>query len=97
METFEWKGPMDFDVQVKLGVHRNFAETGRRSSPETVADRIDSNVESVLEAYRCLRELRVLVLEGDGSSIHMASPFAGVATSSTRQDAADLHSHWPRR
>lgn len=71
---------MDSDTQVKLAVYRHFAETGVRPSPETVADRVGSEVESTLEAYRRLRELRVLVLEDDGSSIRMASPFSGVET-----------------
>lgn len=71
---------MDFDIQVKLAVYRHFVDTGNGPSPETIAYRVDSNVESVLDAYRRLRELRVLVLEQDGSSIRMASPFSGVAT-----------------
>ena len=71
---------MEFDVQVKLAVYRHFAETGRRPSPEEVAQRVGSDVESVLDAYRRLRAQRLLVLEADGSSIRMASPFSGVPT-----------------
>ncbi len=71
---------MEFDVKVKLAVYRHFAETGHRPSLEDVVGRIDSDVHSVLEAYQRLRAQRLLVLEADGSSIRMASPFSGVPT-----------------
>ncbi len=71
---------MDFDTHVKLEIYRHFAATGRGPSPEEVARRVDSNVESVADAYARLREQRVLVLETDGVSIRMAPPFSGVPT-----------------
>jgi hypothetical protein len=71
---------MEFDTQVKLAVYHHFAETGRRPSPDEVAERVGSDVESVLDAYQRLRAQRLLVLEADGSSIRMASPFSGVPT-----------------
>jgi hypothetical protein len=71
---------MDFDTQVKLAVYRHFAETGWRPSPDDVAERTSSDVGSVIDAYQRLRAQRVLVLEGDGSSIRMAPPFSGVPT-----------------
>ena len=71
---------MEFDIQVKLAVYRHFAEMGRRPSPGEVADRVGSNVESVIDAYQRLRAQRLLVLEADDSSIRMASPFSGVPT-----------------
>src|SRR5688500_3991249 len=71
---------MEFDTQVKLAVYHYFAETGRRPSPQEVAERVGSNVESVLDAYRRLRAQRLLVLDADGSSIRMAPPFSGVPT-----------------
>jgi len=71
---------MEFDLQVKLTVYRRFADTGRRPSPREVAERVGSDVENVLDAYRRLRAQRLLVLEADGSSIRMASPFSGVPT-----------------
>ena len=71
---------MDFDLKVKLAIYKYFAETGKRPSVEEVANRIDSDPESVLDAYRRLRKLRMLVLEEDGSSIRMASPFSGIPT-----------------
>jgi hypothetical protein len=43
-------------------------------------ERVVSNPESVLDAYRRLRAQRLLVIEADGSSIRMASPFSGVPT-----------------
>jgi len=71
---------MDFDTQIKLVVYRHFAETGHRPSPGSVAARVGSDVESVLDAYLRLRSQRVLALETDGSSIRMAPPFSGVPT-----------------
>ena len=71
---------MEPDIQVKLAVYRHFAETGRRPSPGDVAERVGSDVESVIDAYGRLRAQRLLVLEADGSSIRMASPFSGVPT-----------------
>src|SRR5215467_5685632 len=71
---------MDFDTQIKLAVYRHFAETGQRPSPIVVAERVGSDVESVLDAYLRLRSQRLLVLEADGSSIRMAPPFSGVPT-----------------
>ena len=71
---------MDFDTQIKLAIYRHFAEAGRRPSPEDVAERVGSNVQSVLDAYPRLRVQRVLALEPDGSSIRMAPPFSGIPT-----------------
>jgi hypothetical protein len=71
---------VELDAQVKLAVYRHFAETGRRPSPAEVAERAGSSVEGVLDAYGRLRAQRLLVLEADGRSIRMASPFSGVAT-----------------
>ena len=71
---------MDFDTQLKLIIYRHFAETGQRLSPEAVAARSGTDVESVLVAYLRLRTQRVLALEADGFSIRMAPPFSGVPT-----------------
>lgn len=71
---------MEFDTQVKLAVYHHFAETGRRPSLTEVVERVGSDVERVLESYQRLRAQRLLVLEEDGSSIRMASPFSGVPT-----------------
>jgi len=71
---------MEFDVEVKLAVYRHFAETGRRPSLMETAERVGSDVDNVLDAYQRLMAQRLLVLEADGSSIRMASPFSGVPT-----------------
>ena len=71
---------MDFDTQVKLAIYNHFAATGDAPSPGEVANRIDSDIERVLESYQRLRAQKLLVLEGDGSSIRMAPPFSGVPT-----------------
>ena len=74
---------MEFDIQVKLAIYKHFAETGSGPSPDDVVERTDSDAGSVLAAYQRLRAQRVLVLEGDGSSIRMAPPFSGVPTQHT--------------
>ena len=71
---------MDFETQVKLVVYRHFADTGQRPSPESVAARLGSGIEAVVDAYLSLRSKRVLVLETDGSFIRMAPPFSGIPT-----------------
>ena len=71
---------MESDLQVKLAVYNHFAETGSRPSPDDVAARVGSDVRHVLDAYARLRAQRLLVIEPDGSSIRMASPFSGVPT-----------------
>ncbi len=71
---------MDFQVRVKLAVYRHFAETGQKPAPKDVAERVGSDSGRVVAAYRALCAHRVLVLEDDGSSIRMASPFSGVPT-----------------
>jgi hypothetical protein len=71
---------MSFDTQTKLAIYRHFAETGRRTSLEVIAERVGSNVSSVREAFSRLRAQRVLALEADGESIRMAPPFSGVPT-----------------
>ncbi len=71
---------MQFDIQVKMTIYRHFAETGIGPSVKEVADRVGSDVKTVLDTYRRLCAQRLLVLEADGSSIRMASPFSGVPT-----------------
>lgn len=71
---------MNFDTQVKLAVYGHFAETGRRPTPESIAERVQSDSASVIDAYQRLRAQRVLVLEDNGTSIRMAPPFSGVPT-----------------
>ena len=71
---------MELDLRVKLAVYRHFAETGRRPDPDEVGRRAGIDVERVPEAYRSLREQRLLLLEPDGVSIRMAPPFSGVPT-----------------
>lgn len=71
---------MDFDIRVKMAVYQHFAETGAAPAATDLANRVDAGITPVLEAYRRLAVLRVLVLEADGSSIRMAPPFSGVPT-----------------
>ncbi|HKQ57374.1 MAG TPA: organomercurial lyase [Candidatus Eisenbacteria bacterium] len=68
------------DLRVKVALYRRFAETGRRPSVDQVAADVGAGAEAVLAAYRRLFAKRVLVLDGDGSSIRMAPPFSGVPT-----------------
>ena len=71
---------MDFDIQVKLAVYQHFAKTGQRPTLEYIMDQVASEEDNVLSAYQNLSAQRLLVLEEDGSSIRMASPFSGVPT-----------------
>jgi Alkylmercury lyase len=71
---------MDFDSQVKLAIYRHFANSGERPSPNAIAVAVGSNIDSVLSAYKILRENRMLVLEPNGATIRMAPPFSGVPT-----------------
>jgi hypothetical protein len=71
---------MDFDTQTKLAIYRYFAETGQRPALAAMAERVGSDAKRVRDAYARLRVQRVLVLEPDGESIHMAPPFSGVPT-----------------
>lgn len=71
---------MELDTQVKLAIYRHFAETGMRPELEIVAERVGVTPEETLAAYGRLCDQRVLVVEEDGSSIRMASPFSGVPT-----------------
>jgi hypothetical protein len=71
---------MDRDLQVKLAVYGHFAQTGRPPSPDDIGDRVGIAVPDVRDAYRRLREQRVLLLDADDVSIRMAPPFSGVAT-----------------
>ena len=71
---------MEFDTQVKLAIYRHLAETAHRPTPTELARRVGADVEKVLSAYKRLGAQRLLVLEADGSSIRMASPFSGVPT-----------------
>jgi hypothetical protein len=71
---------MDIDLAVKLAIYRYFAETGNRPSPSEIGQRVGAAADEVAEAYRRLRDQRVLVVESDGESIRMAPPFSGVET-----------------
>jgi len=71
---------MDFDTRIKLAVYEHFAGTGGPPSPEDVAARAGTEARDVRDAYRRLRERRMLVLGEDGSTIRMAPPFSGVPT-----------------
>ena len=72
--------PTEADVQVKLAIYREFADSGRAPSIEAIAARTGLPRDAVLEAYRSLRAQRLLVLEPDGATIIMAPPFSGVST-----------------
>lgn len=71
---------MEKDTRVKLTVYRRFAETGSGPTVDYVAESTGLEVTDVLDTYARLRMQRVLVLDGDGSSIRMAPPFSGVPT-----------------
>lgn len=84
---------MEFDTQVKLAIYCYFAETGRAPAVDEVAERAETAVGEVLEAYKRLRAQRVLALEADGKSIRMAPPFSGVRTQHVVEAGSPLL--WP--
>jgi len=71
---------MTADTQVKLAIYQHFAETGVCPSPREVAERAGCEIREALDAYQRLCAQRLLVLDSDGSSIRMASPFSGIPT-----------------
>lgn len=72
--------PTEVDVQVKLALFREFAESGRAPSCERVAAGTGLSADAVLEAFGSLRAQRLILLEPDGATIRMAPPFSGVPT-----------------
>lgn len=72
--------PTEADVQVKLALFREFAESGRAPSCDRVAAQTGLPTDAVLEAFRSLRDQRLIWLEPDGVTIRMAPPFSGVPT-----------------
>jgi hypothetical protein len=72
--------PPDFDVRVKLAIYRHFADTTRRPEISDITRAIGASPEDIRAAYGRLFKSRVLVLEGDRTSIRMAPPFSGVPT-----------------
>ena len=71
---------MDFDLEVKLSIYRHFAATGMRPDVAGIAASLGARTDEVADAFRRLREARVLYLEPDGETIWMAPPFSGVPT-----------------
>lgn len=71
---------MDFLTQVKLAVYRHFAEHGVAPTPDDTAAAINVSRDTILDAYKQLRQNRVLLVEPDGATIRMAPPFSGVPT-----------------
>jgi hypothetical protein len=71
---------MDFDTEVKLAVYRDFARTGKAPSVARIAVQLARSTEEVRAAFISLQRKRVLLLEPDGKTIRMASPFSAVPT-----------------
>jgi len=72
--------PTEADVQVKLALFREFAESGRAPSCDSIAARTGLSTDAVLRAFQSLRSQRLIWLEPDGATIRMAPPFSGVPT-----------------
>jgi alkylmercury lyase-like protein len=68
------------DVQVKVAIYREFAETGRAPGCERIAARTGLSPDRVRDSLQSLRAQRLLFLEPDGATIRMAPPFSGVPT-----------------
>lgn len=68
------------DTDVKLAIYALFEETGTAPSPEQIAESARTDVDFVKACLLILADQHVLVLQDDGASIRMASPFSGVPT-----------------
>ncbi len=71
---------MDIDSRVKLAVYRATAANGTPPQAEQIAREAGAPLTEIRAAYARLGERRLLVLEPDGLTIRMASPFSGVPT-----------------
>ena len=86
--------PADIDIQVKLAVYREFAESGRAPNCGRVAARTGLSADAVLGAFQSLRAQRLIWLEPDGATIRMAPPFSGVPTQHRVQaDGVDYYAN----
>lgn len=74
---------MNLDLRVRSAILGTLARTGAAPNPGGVARQLGETVESVLGAWRRLREGRVIVTGQDGVSLLMANPFSGVPTDHT--------------
>lgn len=71
---------VETEVQVKVAIYRDFAESGRAPGCERIAARTGLSVPDVKDTLQKLRLQRLLFLEPDGTTIRMAPPFSGVPT-----------------
>jgi hypothetical protein len=71
---------VDLDTSIKLEIYSHLVRTTRPPTPAEIATAVGATVPVVEAAYQRLSRQRVLVLESDGVSIHMAPPFSGVET-----------------
>lgn len=65
---------------VKQAIYRHVAEQASMPTVQQVASAIRETRTEVLGAYAELAANRMLVLEPDGETIRMASPFSGIET-----------------
>jgi len=69
-----------FRTQVKTAVYRFVADNAVMPTVEQITATLRATRSQVLAAYAELAAKRMLVLEADGETIRMASPFSGVET-----------------
>ncbi len=79
------------DLAVRTAVYDHFAQRAGRPAIAEVAATVGSAAEEVEAAYRRLAARRMLVLEKDGRSIRMASPFSGVPTQHVAEAGGRRH------
>ncbi len=70
----------DLATKVKTTVYRFVADHATMPTVEQVSARLRTPRPEVLGAYAELAAQRLLVLEPDGDTIRMASPFSGIET-----------------
>ena len=71
---------METVLRARHAIERHFVTTGKRPSVDTVAEGLGIDRSLALDAFRQLRDQRMLVLEPDEVSIRMMLPFSGVPT-----------------
>jgi hypothetical protein len=70
----------DRDLELRNLTYRLFVELGRAPSADEVAEAAGLARTEVAAAWRRLHDAHALVLEPDGTRIHMAHPFSAVPT-----------------
>lgn len=72
--------PDDRIWEARAAVYGHFARTGSAPAPELVAVEMGLEAAEGVPLFRRLHEQHMILLAGDGRTIHMAFPFSGIPT-----------------